>query len=637
MVHLNALLNSIILACKRFGLRYGTHVTRFRCFGVGVISLVLFFLAFVSLSPSYVPIRSTAKPVTRQHKLVHKVQHKHKHRVVKKQELIYDEEWVINWKIFEDYLIFDEYYMIKREQIKLAKLLEKRMNDSMNNCTDCTYQLSTQTQNAINDVTGNGHEIFKLSTIQKFEGFKNLNDNDNDNNNDTITHNNTNSNYNKYNNNDKQDSNNENNNENKDNNYNYKYNYNYNAKDDSNPADDAQSGELESGQEDTYSDISSNTNDNSDSNSNSNSNINSNNDETSSGNDGGSDDGSDDAGGTSDSDFISDKNTQVSMYGAGGMGMAAQQEAQQLAEDGVNVIKAISDSSESEENSLLDGIHFRWEIMRSQRNGIDQNLHKFRGGVRWYNHNYIGYCRHYLYPYVAFPNHNIFDKKLLYNTSMDMYNTTYLWPNMSRVEYFESIESFYRFSSAVVVHWADTDLERTIVEVVLVQNKANITGTENKVGELHNTRVLCVFNDGTTILSRNIVRWFSKAPVVIQCDITYHKKLKRQVMIQNTKNRNYTRIGLALFSLKIKPDNDTLHKQFEISKRVVLPVCTQLLVNHKSSIYKSEIEYYNPPKQKTSKLISSVVQKYRGYPKYFLTLATGLFTCLLAYLFTRLA
>ena len=302
--------------------------------------------------------------------------------------------------------------------------------------------------------------------------------------------------------------------------------------------------------------------------------------------------------------------------------------------------------------------------------------------IKWINDQYIGYCRHFLHTFVAFPylTQSGTEENLLFNTSINMFNTSILWGNMTRVKYFQSKKatSRWRFASVTVIydpfpnHKHDRKNQKSDDDFSYIyKNKSNAIFTINKYsmlieiiivgnsdlsqkGDYQGEFFLCVFNDGNVVLSNRLTQ-HNSFMFVIQCDISNRKSLIDKILDDSVgiDDDNYndqvtTNVGLTVFSLKTIHDWDkhTMKRQFQISKRIQMPVCGKIVVNQKPKIYDSEIEYYRDFKTNENynhelnihstlhyistkndyidDSTSSNLECYNITPKYFLSALTGM-------------
>ena len=217
----------------------------------------------------------------------------------------------------------------------------------------------------------------------------------------------------------------------------------------------------------------------------------------------------------------------------------------------------------------------------------------------------------------------------------DLFNTSNLRKDLERVKYFQEFETQWRFDSVVImadsleksiVSMMDYDSAKNeklfrdtsmVIEIVVSQNHFNKhlrsqrrRTNKNEMGDdrfdvsRENNQFLCVFNDGTVVLSKKLR--FNGGYVygfVIECDISDYLPLKYKIyknvyfkMQQQTQKTDYkhtfsTNIGLTLFSLHSKQSVNELLNEFAISMNIQLPVCGYLEINRKSKIYSSEMDY----------------------------------------------
>ena len=202
------------------------------------------------------------------------------------------------------------------------------------------------------------------------------------------------------------------------------------------------------------------------------------------------------------------------------------------------------------------------------------------------------------------------DKFELYNY---VFNTSITYDNMIRAQYFENHKSVWRYGSLVVI--ADSlnknkidnieyiKSKTMIIEIVISSNHHMTHLQRNKtsinVSNMSN-RFLCVFSDGSTIISEPRIEGFFHY-FVIQCNITNNNQLKHKIykqtlsklkMEKKSNSQFMSNIGLTLFSLHPKFGIKDLLNEYAISMNVQLPVCGITQINRKPRLYQSEKDYH---------------------------------------------
>ena len=249
-----------------------------------------------------------------------------------------------------------------------------------------------------------------------------------------------------------------------------------------------------------------------------------------------------------------------------------------------------------------------------------------------------------------------------------LFNTSLIYNHSQRIEYFENRATRWRFGSVVVI--ADPieeyqltsmmrlignsksnnnnnnngiiDLKKTgyyqqivsrigsksmVIEVTVTANMeiVYVKGLENaaskqkisQVNSIYN-RFLCVFNDGSVVLSK-IRRAGTVHFFVIECDITNNINLKYAIYTQtyqnlhanpnpNSDSNSYvnsylnrnglnfddftTNIGLTLFGLHPKKTRHDLINEYSVGMNIQLPVCGHIEINRKPKVYQTEYDYH---------------------------------------------
>ena len=200
------------------------------------------------------------------------------------------------------------------------------------------------------------------------------------------------------------------------------------------------------------------------------------------------------------------------------------------------------------------------------------------------------------------------------------------------------------------------DPNKMLVEVIVTANSEF-----SRRDEYRDETFLCVFNDGSVIVSNPVVQ-HDPTLFVIQCDISSADNIKNTI-ISDSLSLEYryspvTHIGLTLFALKPfdKKDNafiidkhsranitDIMIKQIKIGQQIKLPVCGKLVVNHKPKIHETESDYYldrqldihkdltihttiiNTDTTNSDGLTSGSDLSFKIDPKYFLSDINGIF------------
>ena len=331
---------------------------------------------------------------------------------------------------------------------------------------------------------------------------------------------------------------------------------------------------------------------------------------------------------------------------------------------------------------------------------IDTILPIAANTIHWSDLNYVGFCKPFLYPYVAFINiNNSFESQLFHKAGItvstnpttngntinqlqqhnsttaqiqslvagamhndySLFDTSIVYPNLTRVDLFEQNPTNWRFSSLVVLadpigvdllgslsqtvvafakkksnknkkkkHDVQKQKEKLqqqlgsietfklktmIIEIVVSRNvklkesNDNTHDPSSLISDPDN-RFLCVFSDGTTVISTQFPKVTSNLGFVIQCDIT-DKLLLKYSLYQQTydqtasdtsgssastsiNDRILTNIGVSVFSLHPKHNTSSLINEYIVSMNVKLPVCGAMEVNRAPKIWESESDYlYN--------------------------------------------
>ena len=281
--------------------------------------------------------------------------------------------------------------------------------------------------------------------------------------------------------------------------------------------------------------------------------------------------------------------------------------------------------------------------------------------VEWNNPNYIGTCQLAFYPLIAFGSpfdpgaryaidrkaitidgNSTFEDNLksgdmsnykytnfsLDSVSIDYslyqwYNTSITRNDLLRVKWFQNDTgiSKWRIDNVILT---DTDGD-AVVEIIVARNigkwAEKVFVKNKKKREINVTtegnRFLCVFNDGTVILSKPMKRRYGFTVLfIIECDLNTNNTiattnnatkvaiLKQKIFEQwNQRSKNITQqqaeqeqmfttnIGLTLFSLGPKGSHVELINEFLISSNIQLPICSGITVNNQPQVFASEKQY----------------------------------------------
>ena len=164
------------------------------------------------------------------------------------------------------------------------------------------------------------------------------------------------------------------------------------------------------------------------------------------------------------------------------------------------------------------------------------------------------------------------------------------------------------------------------IEVSVVLGWDSAGKNETNILTNRKNKFLCVFSDGTTVYAS--YHYYGVPSLLIQCNVTDNLKLKYSIYSQtfkkykqrdklNIKNNIDTdtetvnnifasNIGLTIFAIFPKRDNDHLFHEFIVSTNVQLPVCAHMQVNRKPKIYTSEWDYHFNTNNKGSSLHTSI-------------------------------
>ena len=264
---------------------------------------------------------------------------------------------------------------------------------------------------------------------------------------------------------------------------------------------------------------------------------------------------------------------------------------------------------------------------------------EFKRLIKWNNPNYIGHCRSYFYPYVAFLNkyeiselNNLYDFDI--NSNFDLFNTSVINKDLARANFFSlHFPTQWRFGSTVIIN--DPIRQSLVLEIVIIGNSAESiqkTFRQSDRASDYTNRFLCVFSDGTVILSLSRLQG-AHYGFVIQCDISKSENLKQKILDQVSKFSNLngsnaseqqkiTNIGVTLFSLDLKQSQTSLMVEYLVSANVQLPVCAYVEANRRPKIYTSEFDYHYSNESLTSDVFVNVRDSEKeniNDKKYFLT------------------
>ena len=241
-------------------------------------------------------------------------------------------------------------------------------------------------------------------------------------------------------------------------------------------------------------------------------------------------------------------------------------------------------------------------------------------------------------------------------SAYSLFDTNIIYDNLTRAEFFRHNPTYWRFGSLTVM--ADsidinyllsltrfssdkinllTQLQANIefvkkvmiIEIVISRNaklsvikdamEQNSGFDETSVISAANNRFLCVFSDGTTVISQKSGTDYSENTpfgFVIQCDMTNELLLKFKIysqtmmkLMNNVDDNNYnitTNIGVTIFSLNPKQNIEHLMHEYIISMNVKLPVCGFIQVNRRPSVYFSESQYVFDPNNTQFELFSNI-------------------------------
>ena len=229
--------------------------------------------------------------------------------------------------------------------------------------------------------------------------------------------------------------------------------------------------------------------------------------------------------------------------------------------------------------------------------------------------------------------HSLFDTRIIRNDSIRMSLLTNefisLWKFGSLNVFADPIDVKMINDNINNVRWMDEYFfdKLMYIEISVVFGWDRATHNETRIITNIKNRFLCVFNDGTTIFANYHLH--EQSVMLIQCNVTDNLKLKHSIYLQTWQKYNQyqqqhqqkqqqqeeeensndiftTSIGLTLFGIFPKRDNDHLFHEFIVSTNVQLPVCAHIQVNRKPKIYRSEWDYHFNTNNKDSSLHTSI-------------------------------
>ena len=135
----------------------------------------------------------------------------------------------------------------------------------------------------------------------------------------------------------------------------------------------------------------------------------------------------------------------------------------------------------------------------------------------------------------------------------------------------------------------------TVVKILISRNNMD------KLARFNFPYFLCVFNDGTVVISNPIrksrVQSAFAYEFLIVCDISKStslvSKLLHPKLLKLQKISFETNIGVTLFGLQSKNSDIELLNEYLVAMHVQIPVCRVYEINRKPQIYQSEWEYHN--------------------------------------------